>query len=153
MSYPTVYPTSLQRQRVNLALNIFNDKIAAALHEFPSSDGTREFILVIEKFWKIFNINSTKKYIHKNDMVSKPFSSINDQRFEFLNSFILWLKRWQDLPGKYGKLTNETFHSVIFSCESLISLTKYMISDLDFKFVLTFKFQTDCLEHIFSRYR
>ena len=153
LTYATVYPTSLQRQRVNLALNIFNENLVAALRKIPGSDGTCEFILIFGKFWKIFNINSVKKYIHKNDMVLRPFSSLNNQRFNFLLKFVSWVECWQSLPGKIGKLTDETSHALIFSCQSLISLIKYMISELNFQFVLTYKFQTDYLECQFSKYR
>ena len=50
------------------------------------------------------------------------------------------------MAGKAGKLSAATFFSVSFSCRSLIELIKYMLTELGFKYVLTAKFQTDCLE-------
>ena len=57
---------------------------------------------------------------------------------------------------KKGKLTKETFHSVIFSCKSLVSLIQYLPDsnylNVVFNYILTSKFQIDCLESRFGIY-
>ena len=72
-----------------------------------------------------------------------------------MNKFINWLETWENIPGRCGKLTKETFFSLRFSCKSLVSIIKYLLIEPQFnlKFILTYKFQTDCLERVFSRYR
>ena len=74
-----------------------------------------------------------------------------------MKKFIKTLDAWEKIDAANGKLSKNTFYSLKFSCKSMISLIKSMISHiitkLNFKFVLAYKFQPDCLERIFSRYR
>ena len=153
LSYNTIYPNSVQRQNVKLALNIFNEKTSSALRKFKNSDSTCNFIDLIIRFWKLFNINNLTKYINKNDSDSMPFYSPDDPRLIFLEKFADWLDNWKLIKSNNGKLSNETFYSVSFSCRSLVSMIKYILSNRLFKYILTSKFQTDCLESRFGHYR
>ena len=77
LSAKVCWPTSLERQNVNLALRIFNDSTCAALkiqndlHPDCIND-TSNFVDVMSKVWKIFNINTPYKHVRLNDEYSRP---------------------------------------------------------------------------------
>lgn len=81
-----------------------------------------------------------------------PFTSINDPRLGFLKDFANWLDERKDMDGR-NKLSKETFHSLGFSARSLAQLIPYLLEHHKLRFVLTSKFQSDCLESRFSQYR
>ena len=149
----TIFPSSIQRQKVPLALNIFDETTSSAVSSLVvDSTSTCNFLGLVNKFWKIFNINNPKKGFYKNDAVSLPFRTSSDQRLDFLSDLADWLDAWKDLKS-LGKLSLETFHSVSFSCRSLRSIIIYLLDTLKFEYVLTSKLQTDCLESLFGVYR
>ena len=119
LTVKSCWPSSLERQNVNLALRIFNDSTAAALTVHASKYGqvseTAQFISLICKVWKIFNINISNKDIRLNDELSMSLQS-NDIRFVFLSDVVKWLDEWRTLPQKHGKLTAQTFTSFRHSC-------------------------------------
>lgn len=148
-----IFPSSIERQNVNLALKIFDPSTAAALNcIFPNEQGTCNFINLICRFWNIFNINNFSKGFKKNCKDSEPFFKINDPRLSFLEDFASFLSCWEK-SNFSGKLSKQTFFALRFSVTSIIKLIKHLILDLNFKFVLTNYFQTDCLESTFGIYR
>ena len=70
------------RQRVNLATEIFNEDTAAAVLEFddksPTALDTQKFKDMFDYWFKINNLNSDSKWMQKNDLISKPFFSVDD---------------------------------------------------------------------------
>ncbi|CAN7949421.1 unnamed protein product, partial [Ixodes hexagonus] len=52
-----------------------------------------------------------------------------------------------------GGLTRETHAALEQTCYSLVKLSQYCLETLNFKYVLLGKFQTDCPEDRFGRYR
>ena len=149
----SLFPNSLERQKVNLALKIFDSSTSAALKiKYGRDNGTATFIDLIIKFWDIFNINNFTKGFHKNNSYSSPFFSINDHRLNFLYKFYDWLEHWEKSPGS-GKLSKQTFFSLKLSMKNMRGLIKYLIECVNFKYVLTAYFQTDCLESVFGLYR
>ena len=106
----------------------------------------------MQKFWKILNIRNTTKHWHKNDPDSIPFKSIDDERLFFLEQFANWLESWRDSEEFKLGLSPYTYRSTIWTCRSLIQLIKHLLFNLDFRFVMTVKFQTDQLEGMSGTY-
>jgi len=52
-----------------------------------------------------------------------------------------------------GVLTRETMSALRHTLKTMVCLCKYLLVQLHFKYVLTGKFQTDCLEYRFAQYR
>ena len=85
----------------------------------------------------------------------------NNFRIAEIKDFINWLVEWEsDDFDSNGKLTPETFHSLILSFRSLLSFTDILFNDpsklgLNFEpgYLLTGKLQTDILEKRFGTYR
>ena len=72
------WPSSLERQNVNLALKVFHETTSAGLLAFKidknavNENQTVEFINLINQVWKIFNINWVGKDIRFNDDLLAP---------------------------------------------------------------------------------
>ena len=113
-----------ERQNVYLALKIFDTSTYAALTIYQATgtnlkSQTPEFLDIMIKVWKIFNLNATHKHIRLNDEYSKPLKN-DDERFTFLRLVTSWLERWRYRQGKHGKLTCQTFTIFSHSCLALM---------------------------------
>lgn len=153
LTYKSVYPSSLERQNVNLVCNIFNDTTVAGLKtEYGDNSGTVHFVQIILRWWSIMNIKNSTKGIHKQNELLLPFTSASDDRLVFLDKFLAWLERWRALDST-NCLTTDT-HQALYQSTSVISeIIEYSFSSVGVQYLLTGKLQTDNLESQFSRYR
>ena len=69
---------------------------------------TAQFISLLCKVCKIFNVGTPNKGIILNDEISMPLQNC-DIRFQFLSKVVEWLDKWKYLPNMQGKLTAQTF--------------------------------------------
>ncbi|KAI6658292.1 hypothetical protein LOD99_15561 [Oopsacas minuta] len=133
------WPSSLETQNVNLALRIFDDSTSAALTVHGSKYGqvseTAQFISLICKVWKIFNINRPNKDIRLNDELSMPLQS-NDIRTpgessislkEFLKSFAI-----SEESSDYNIANLDPYNRVYNEEETPIILNTSFIQSLSF---------------------
>ncbi|GFU87674.1 transposable element P transposase [Trichonephila clavipes] len=86
---------------------------------------------------------------------SVPFPSMDDYRFTFFSKFVLWLDCWKNLKQnkREGCLSEETFFALRHTVNTIPELIKYLLTEQNFKYVLTGKFRTDNLEARFGQYR
>lgn len=97
------------------------------------------------------NVQTPFKGIHTKNVYATPLTaSINDEKMKFLEN---WLDAWEKLPSKEVKLTCETFTALKHTTHAITEITRYCISELNFKYIFTAKFQTDKLESRFGQYR
>ncbi|KAF2883780.1 hypothetical protein ILUMI_22366 [Ignelater luminosus] len=154
LNYESLYPTVLEKQKVNLADNIFHASTIACLNCNNNYKETAEFLQIIRNWWDIVNNRDViKGEIKRNDMC-KPFKSSSDDRIEWLKKFADWLQRWHNLTQYNGHLTKETFSAMYQSTLALISIIQYVFSHFsEVKYVLPGKFTTENLEKRFGMYR
>ena len=142
------WPTNLERQSVHLALKIFDEQTAAAIQIQNSARDvifktqTEDFIRIICSVWKI----------RLRDDLSLPLT-YNDPRFMFLSRIVEWLEHWEHFPGKFGKLTQQTFTSFHHTTLCLPKIVNYLTNSCGFEYVLSSFLQNDPLEHHFGLYR
>ena len=155
-----LFPSNLERQNVKLALKIFDEKLIVALDHFGQHtgkdvSGTRSFVSIILKLWKILNVKSVDKGYRKRDTDSNPIHESSDGRVLFLNDVFNWLCKWESLNQKprEGRLSNETLVALKHTVSCFNQLIPYLLETLHLSYVLTGKFQTDCLEARFGKYR
>jgi hypothetical protein len=160
LTYKALYPSSLERQNVKLALKVFDEKTVVALGEYGTLSkcdfsGTQTFVNIILKLWKILNVKSTDKGFRKRDDDCRPISDVNDERLSYLRDVYLWLCAWENLNQrpKEGRLTNETQAALKHTVKCYIDLVQYLLVTLQLRYVLTGKFQTDPLEARFGKHR
>lgn len=160
LTHKSIFPNSLERQNVKLALKVFDEKTAAALVEYGTANqidtsGTHVFICLIIKLFKILNVKSLDKGIRKRDIDSEPIRDCNDASAIFLQDFYYWLVQWEsfNLDPRAGCLTNETLFALKHTVQAFTILIPYLLGEMKLSYVLTGKFQTDCLEARFGSYR
>ena len=154
LNYSCIFPSSIERQKVHLALRVFDETTAAAIKSiYPEETGLYNFLNLINRVWKCFNVNNTTKGIHLSDEYSLPYTSTSDKRIGFLREFAAWVDRWNKEGTYYGKLSKQTFFSVSFSCRSLADCLEYMLGPLNYTYILSYVFSSDCIESMFSALR
>ena len=84
----------------------------------------------------MFNVNTPSKEIRLNDELCRPFVQ-NDSRFSYLSRVTDWLEKWQELPGKTGILTTQTYKSFRHSCLALTSIVNDLTQNCNFSYLLT----------------
>ena len=151
------WPTTFERQNVNIALRVFNESTCAALKIQNDSrsrfkNDTPYFVDIVNKIWKIFNVNAPYKHVHLKDEFSSPLME-DDWHFVFLDLISKWLDRWSSTIYRDGKLSPQTFASFRHSCITLPLIVSYLIKNCGFSYVLSSRLQNDPIEHQFGLYR
>lgn len=160
LTLKSVSPSNLERQSVNLVMKIFNKFVVQALLELgpkynvPHFKDTAKFIDIICKWWDIFNVKSVNKGIHQRNVYMEPLNDNDcDEKNIFLNKFLIWLDAWQAMNCDTGALSKETHTALVQTTHGMLEFTRYCIDELQMKYVLTGKIQTDSLEARFGKYR
>ncbi|GFT52610.1 hypothetical protein TNCV_3765151 [Trichonephila clavipes] len=80
---------------------------------------------------------------------------MDDDRLTFSSKFVQWLDCWKHLKQnkREGCLSEKTFFALRHTVNTIPELIKYLLTEQNFKYVLTGKFQTDGLEARFGQYR
>lgn len=92
LTLKALFPKTIERQNVKLALKIFNPFVAQALLEFGTniegSQETADFIKIILTWWKIVNVKTLLKGKRFNDIYQEPIvcNNIEDPKLVFLNT-------------------------------------------------------------------
>lgn len=136
LNYQTIHPSSLQKQRVRLVCNIFDDSTIAALRKNSEFIESAEFIQIIKNWWEIMNVKTMVKGFRKRNIFMEPFSSTDDWKIGWLEKFLAWLKLWGELDVD-GKLKKDTYEALYTSTEVTIKLIKYSFEKFHVKYVLT----------------
>ncbi|KAK7861885.1 hypothetical protein R5R35_001482 [Gryllus longicercus] len=158
LTLKALYPSSLERQNVSLALQVFNENVAlgfesiGASHNIPHFLETSNYIQIILKWWWIVNVKTPRKGRRLNNLFMNPLSPQNQESWQYLSKFLRWLHRWKDMHLS-GSLTSETMNALTLTTEGIIYLYEYCTSRFKFKYFLPGKFQTDLLECRFGYYR
>ena len=148
LSFKALWPSSLVRQNVNLALRISDETNVAALIIQQSKSKcvdhthTSDFLPLICHVWKIFNVKSPMMGYRLNDQDSSPHIN-DDSRFQLISTVVRWLKYWKGLSCTQGKLTAQTFSSFRNSCTALPKLVNYLTGECGFSYVLPSFLQND----------
>lgn len=90
-----MFPTNFERQRTNLALALFDDTTIAALSlqakDNPAIQGTVNFLVILNRWWKIVNVKNPNKGIHKRDIWAQPVNHSEDPKLIYLLEFADWI--------------------------------------------------------------
>ena len=125
-----LYPTSVERQNVNLCVKLFDEKNVAALQVTKDENdyaGTIMFMDLLIKWWKIVNCNFFYKDKRYNDQYYSPISSIDCHNIIFLDKMLKWLQSWDNMftvvPSD-NRNANK-IRSGKLSADTQLSLTQY----------------------------
>ena len=92
ISYAALYPTNFDKQKVSLALQIFNEKVPPLLRQQGAHE-TARFVELVVKLWSMLNIRTPSVGIMKNDMNREPFKNIDDARLGFMSDMATMFKQ------------------------------------------------------------
>ena len=84
-SFAAPYPTNFEKQKVSLALQIFDEKTVTAL-EIQGSKETARFVQLVLRVWKCLIVKSPDTGFRQFDDDKKPFAYIEDPRLLYLQS-------------------------------------------------------------------
>ena len=84
--------------RVRLAAQVLSDTVGNVLNEFgpPEAAGTAQFCLMMDKSFDCLNVSNRKEWQEKQKDFLKPYDSVDDVRFEWLDSFLLYFEQWKE---------------------------------------------------------
>ena len=84
--------------RVNLAAQVLRETVGNVLNNFGPEEaaGTGKFCLMMDKFFDCLNVRNTKEHITKRKPFLKPYESIDDVRFVWLDEFLNYFEVWKD---------------------------------------------------------
>lgn len=126
----TVYSNNLERQKVILAVNVFDESTRVALKTMYDKGngivrhrGTLEFIEIISHWWDIVDIKDKFAGIRKRNEFMKPFfrnKSDSDFKFVFLQDFLLWIDSWKPLPSRTRSTLTIKTHSALHQYTSVL---------------------------------
>ena len=75
---------------VRLAAQVLSTSVSIALKSFgpPEATATAKYCEMFDKFFDCFNVRNTKEYISKQKTFLKPYTSVDDERFQWLLKII-----------------------------------------------------------------
>lgn len=159
--------TPFSVMNVRLAAQVLSTSVSVALKEWGPAEaaGTAEYCEMFDKFFDCFNVRNSKEYITKQKPFLKPYSSVHDERFQWLSDTFLpfftnWKNSIQSRPGGPFSKTDkarmfiswQTHEALIITTYSSIDLIKYLLNH-QVRYVLTERFCQDPLENYFGRQR
>lgn len=153
LSYRALNPSTLDRQKVCLVLDVFHEKTCAAL-KLVGDDETFLYLNAMVNMWKVFNVKNATTYNRLNDPMRAPINKLDHPNLIFLSKLAESVKKMKGGRGaaRCKSLTSETRNALIVTLTGIIEICGKLLSS-DFKFVLLGKFQSDRLEGEFGVYR
>ena len=150
LCYAALYPTNFEKQKVNLAANIFNEKMIAVLN----GKSTQVMVKNVTKMWHILNVKTPSAGKRLNDEDRFPISDENDVRLRFLEEIADCFNLMESkYTTRVRSLTDDTRKALHLTLDGLVHMIKMLIRDKEFKYVLTGKFQSDPIEGLYGVFR
>ena len=141
------------KQSVPLALAIFDRSRSAAIESYYPNRLDISSVLKLVNIW--WTINNSKQEFNANFWIGNAAVK-DDKKTSFLREFANRLEDWQNLQSKNSQkftLNKQANTALVITLRCIASLTEDLLMEKKCKYVLTSRFQTDCLESRFSTYR
>lgn len=165
INYDHINLNSYSVMRVNLAAQVLSATMAAVLKTFGPAEAaaTSKFCEMVDGFSDCLNVRSTTEHQKKRKPFLAPYTSLEDERFQWLLEFLDYLKRWKEStenrPGNFTLnarsrmfVSWQTYEGFQISVHSAIKDTKFLLQE-GMEFVLTERFCQDPLEKYFGSQR
>lgn len=158
LSDKVIAPKPIERTKVELADRCFHESTIHALEWFanngkPMWGETANFFKLVRRFWNAVNVKNPKLGIFKRDDSRRPITVNYQSQVEFLSAFLNWLEEWEQMAGKRGGLSKETFCAIRQTTAGLIQLSNYLLEEKHLSYVLLGLINSDPLEKRFGWYR
>ena len=161
-----VFLNSYSVMTVKYAVQVLSNSMSVALTEFGPKDAseTAKYCSYLDSFFDCLNVRSMDEHIKKRKPFLKPYTSLNDERFEWLtNIFLKYFQDWKDnidnREGQYDKkdksnmfISKQTYEGIQITTYSVVDVVKFLLQQ-GFNCVLTERFCQDPAEEYFSAQR
>lgn len=149
-----MYPSTIERQNVQLVANAFGDATVSALRRAANHDDTGDFVELVLRFWKTVNLKMQFADIALNDVYRAALHRTNPWQYEFLQSFSE-LESYMSVssPSRSKQFIGDTAISLHSTCLGLVGMCQYILDTTDASFILLGTLSTDALEHEFGKIR
>ena len=97
LSYERIKLTPYSIMNVKLAAQVLSSTVSKTLTSYgpPEAAGTAKFCLLMDSFFDIMNICNIQSHVFKRKPFLPPFTSVNDDRFGWLqNVFLKYFEDW-----------------------------------------------------------
>ena len=138
--------------QVKLAIQVLSKSVAIALQKGGND------------FFDCTNVRSTTEHVSKRNQLIKPYTSQEDERFQWLKDvFLKYLDNWKNSitarEGKYSGndkekmfISTQTYEGFKISIYSHIEAIKFLLAQ-GFQYVLSERFMQDVVEDYFGHQR
>ena len=158
LTHTSVFPKPLQRQSVPLVCQVFNDKTVAALTTLSTklniNEGTIVFIRLVTNWFKMMNVKDRYSCIRFKDDLRSPWT-LGCDSFGRLSNMCDVIKScaWEGGRGRKMKLTKMTASAFITTTKTNIEAATFLLSEMNFKYILQAVFADEALEKFFGQTR
>lgn len=142
LTFDHVNITPYSAMRVSLAAQVLSSSVASVMREFspPDTAATSELCQMMDYFFDCLNVRSPYEHERKRKPYLKPYTSVQDERFIWLQSDFLgylrdWLQSVKERPGEFTKnarskmfLSWQTYEGLQITVHSVIEATRYFYS-------------------------
>lgn len=141
--------------KVNKAKNILSRDVSSAMHFYVEEKGRQElnttaaFIQVCSKWFTLITARTPKVALDKT-VSNKETEKQSNDNVEFLESIV---ELFREIKIGYKLIFKPVQNGIMITTTSIIELTKYLIIERKYSYVLSGRFTQDCLENIFSSIR
>ena len=158
--------TSYSKMNVKLATQVLSYSVSNVIKKFapPGAAGTATFCEMADKFFDCLNVRNTEEGKRKLKPFLKPYSSVNDERFNWLLTDMLqYFEQWKiSIQNRTGNFTTDekskmfiswqTYEGIKITVYSTVELVQFLLSN-GVPYVLSGKFSQDALENYNGRQR
>lgn len=144
-----ITPNQFEKMKVNKAKNIFSHDVSCSFKYISSELDKSEyicaawFVAVISKWFSLMTSRYYKIALGKNN------TTLYEENIAFLKEVIHIFNHLHIGNGTFKPVQR----GVMLSTQSILDLTEYLLSERNFKYVLTSRFTQDCVENLFSQIR
>ena len=140
-----------------LAVQVLSSTVSKILKEYypESTHATSELCDNMDKYFDSLNVRNLHEGVFKRKPFLLPFQSTTDERFDWLEHSFLKLPRQGNVSKEARSrmfLSAQTYEGIRITVYSVTGATKFLLQN-GMEFVLTEKFNQDCLEEYFGRQR
>ena len=155
--------TSYSVMNVRLAAQTLSASTAVVLRYNKDASATAEFCEMANKFFDILNVRSQQEGTFQRNDDMKPFISKDDERLVWLKTTFLdyFSSSKESIEKREGFsktekekmfISAQTYQGLKITVLSMVEIIPFLL-DNGVKFVLTNKFNQDCLEQNFGMHR
>ena len=134
--------TPFSVMRVRLAAQVLSETVSTVLNTFGDADvaGTAKFCLMMDKFFDCLNVKNTVEHKIKNKPFLKPYESVDDIRFAWLDQFLNYFEQWkesiEERPGNFTQnakanmfLSWQTYEGLRVTVYSFKEVCKFLLEN------------------------